>query len=153
MVMPGVLNVTLGFYKLWIKGRYPLRFFILEGALIRVLYTFYICNLTLFINVVGLVSFILVLAIYVLCTVHFPSKAAVPVHNYNLFFLVYLGQSFSNEVNSNWGYCGDSSKLYPLDHGFIVFTVIGLLVVIMLSFVIKKLFSWRLVSLWNICFV
>ena len=61
--MPGVLNVTLGFYKLSIKGRYPLRFFILEGAPIRVLYTLYIANITVFINVVGLVLFILVVAI------------------------------------------------------------------------------------------
>ena len=61
--MPGVLNVALGSYKLSMKGRYPLRFFILEGAPIRVLYTLYIANITVFINVVGLVLFILVVAI------------------------------------------------------------------------------------------
>ena len=61
--MPGVLNVALGFYKLSIKGRYPLRIFILGGAPIRVLYTLYVANIAVFISVVGLVLFILVVAI------------------------------------------------------------------------------------------
>ena len=42
-------------------------------------------------------------------------------------------------MDLNSGYCGDSSKLSPLDHGLIIFAVIGLLVVIMV--------------LWNVFFV
>ena len=41
-------------------------------------------------------------------------------------------------MDLNSGYCGDSSKPQPPDHGLIIFAVIGLLVVIMVSFVIKK---------------
>ena len=63
MATPGVLNVTSGFYNLIIIGRYPLRFSIFAGSANQgTLYTLY-PNITMFINVIGLVLFILVFVI------------------------------------------------------------------------------------------
>ena len=41
------------------------------------------------------VDFILLFFIYVLCTIDFRSKAALPVHNFKFICLICMGQSFS----------------------------------------------------------
>ena len=56
------------------------------------------------------------------------------------------GQSFSkgwwNRVGLNSGYCGDSSKRWPISHNLYIFLAINLLVLLRLLLQ-KKFFWWR----------
>ena len=155
--MPGVLNVTLGFYKLSIKGRYPLRFFILGGAPIRVLYTLYVANIAVFISVVGLVLFILVVAIMFcapcISRLGWQSRCTIWLYLFRL-----LGAEFFEGDGEGWirtwaiAAIVLSLKLLTMVSLFLPLSVyLWLLWWVLLS---KKLFSWRkLVSLWNVFFV
>ena len=55
-------------------------------------------------------------------------------------------------MDSNSGYCGDSSKFWRVDHTLNIFSGISLLVVINLSFVTKKFPSGEesLLVLWDV---
>ena len=52
-------------------------------------------------------------------------------------------------MDSNTGYCGDTSKLEPVHHGLNIFSDISLLVVNVLSFVTKKFSSGE--ESWFLC--